>query len=59
MPDVKSSTTATGGRASNGTMITKFHVSVKTQGAAAASDLLGDFFALAVMRWMNAVFPFV
>ena len=25
----------------------------------ACSDLLGDFLALAVMRWMNAVFPFV
>ena len=42
-PNVQSSATATGGHASNGIMIIKFHVSVKTEGAVAVScsDLLG------------------
>ena len=43
MPNVQSSATATGGSASNGTIIIEFHISVKTQGVVAVgcSDLLG------------------
>ena len=42
-PNVKSSATATGGKAGSGTMITKFHLLVETEGAVAVgcSDLLG------------------
>jgi hypothetical protein len=45
-PNVQSSATATGGKASNGTMIIKFHLLVETEGAVAVgcSELLGDGF---------------
>jgi len=47
MPNVQSSATATGGKASNGTIIIKFHLLVGTEGAVAVgcSDLLGCSFA--------------